>query len=233
MSLLADGLGSFTLSEGAFWLLRAVAGVGGAFLGWFLSGPLVRLGYWLAFQKAIPEWLVPWLKLAGAVAVGLLVFWLIPLGGGPGGWGFGMGQGGGPGLGPGKGSDKIGSADGKSSPADKKAEQPADKKGVEEKKTPRAVVERQPVDIELIDRGHYQNDDRYYLLNRKPPPLTLAEVKAHLDKARQDKKLEVHIVLTEQSVDRGHESVVRLGRLIEQYGDVTMSISRDDRAATK
>ena len=83
------------LTDAVFWALRAAAGLGGALVGWFVSDPLTRLLYRAAFAKPPPGWVLPWAKLAGAILVGLLVFFFIPLGGGPGGFGFGPGQGGG------------------------------------------------------------------------------------------------------------------------------------------
>src|SRR5947209_15607769 len=95
------------LPEAALAVLRVIAGVGGAFVGWFVSDPLARVTYRLAAGKPIPGWTLPWIKVAGAILVGLLVYFFIPLGGGPGGWGYGPGLGGGPGKGPGEGGTQT------------------------------------------------------------------------------------------------------------------------------
>ena len=52
----------FGLTETAQWVLKIIAAVGGAFIGWFVSDPLARLGFRLVFQKALPGWTLPFAK---------------------------------------------------------------------------------------------------------------------------------------------------------------------------
>src|SRR5207237_576250 len=114
-----------------------------------------RLTYRLAVQKPIPRWLLPLAKVGSAALIGLLVFFLIPLGGGPGGWGYGPGLGGGPGKGPGAGGKDTGIVaqdggkkrdDAKPTP-DKEKVKPGDKDAVVSKKT--------SVEIEVLGGQRY------------------------------------------------------------------------------
>jgi hypothetical protein len=100
--------GQLGLPEAALGVLRVIAAIGGAFVGWLMSDPAARGAYWLAAHKPIPGWSLPWIKLASAAALGLLVYFFIPLGGGPGGWGYGPGTGGGAGQGAGVGGKDTG-----------------------------------------------------------------------------------------------------------------------------
>ncbi len=183
----------FDLPAAFLLLLRIVAGIGGGFVGWFLTGPVVRLLHRAAFRKPVAKWLLPWSKLAGALALGLLVYYFIPLGGGAG-WGWGPGHGGGPGLGPGtEGGDKV----------------PA-----QDKPDPKAKKPRDPFDIEIIDVDRYQGDEKYYLLQRKPPAKPLAEVEEFL-KENKD-RLEVHIIQTRTSVSEA-EGLIPLRNLTQKF----------------
>jgi hypothetical protein len=154
---------------------------------------------------------LPWAKLTGAIVVGLLVFYFIPLGGGPGGFGFGPGEGGGAGLGAGKGGDKSG----QTSPKDKGTA--GEKKGPEA--APQSAV-REPVEIELLGGDRYQGDQRFYLIGRTGPAKSLDEVKEYLDERHREKPLEVRIYLTKrsQSVGPNHPAFRRLDDLIRSYG---------------
>jgi len=182
-----------------FWILRVAAALGGALLGWFLSGPLVRILYRAARQKPAPNWLVGWSKLGGAALLAFLAYYFLPLGGG-GGLGWGPGAGGGPGLGPGDGSAKV---EGNTSTA-------TDKQGKASKKD-------LALEIELLGGKNYQGDGRYYLLNRKEPALNLAEVEDYIQKNEERLEPSISVVLTPASVDESHAAVLRLNTLIEKY----------------
>ena len=76
------------------WVIKVAAGVGGAIVGWFATGPVVRLLYRVAFHRPVPSWLLPWTKAGGAVLLGFLFYLIVSLGGGLGlGWGAGDGGG--------------------------------------------------------------------------------------------------------------------------------------------
>lgn len=186
------------IDPAAFFLgvLKIVAGLGGAVFGWFLTGPLVRLFHRAAFRKPVPKWLLPWTKLAGALALGLLLYYVTNWGGGAG-WGWGPGSGGGPGLGAGDGSG--------AKPAKDKA---TDKAGSTTQKR------RDPFDIEIIDVDTYKGDEKYYLLKRKPPAKSLTEVEDFL-KDNKD-RLEVHVIQTNNSVSEV-EGLTPLRTLTQKY----------------
>jgi hypothetical protein len=197
-------------TEMLFWLLRFMAGLGGALIGWFLSDPIARLLYRVAYRKPIPDWSLPWLKLISAGLVGVLVFFFIPLGGGPGGFGFGPGAGGAPGKGAGDGSKTT--APGKGGTPEK-----ADAKAKVDTPTKKDLAAKKPIEIELLGGTRYQNDGKFYLLERKPPALALAEVEEYL-KQHQAELSEVRILLTPESVDKGHAATVKLHKLARDYG---------------
>ena len=191
-------LAQFDFSEPVFLVLKVIAAVGGAFIGWFITDPIARITYRLIAHKPIPGWTLPWLKMAGAALLGLLLYILITIGGGPGGWGYGAGLGGGPGKGPGEGGkDATANADGKS--GDKKP--PTDDKAKPTDKTP-AKLERKPVEIEVLGGDRYPGGDRYYLLQGRAKAMTLKEVDAYFEEHAD--KLELHMVITKDSPAKGN-----------------------------
>lgn len=177
-----------------FLFIRIAAAIGGALVGYFLSGPVLRMLYRLAFQRPAPGWLLPLGKLSSATVIGLLIFFFLPLGGGDG-WGWGPGWGTGAGS---DGGDKAGKSKGK---------QAASSEG--------AV--REKLEIELLGGKKYAGDERFYLVKRTPPAKTLAEVEELLKD--QADKLEVHILLTDESesVARSHPAFRRLRDLLQRY----------------
>ncbi len=179
-------LADFNLLETALHVVRFVAGVGGAFVGWFLSDPLARLLHRaLSFKPIAPKLILP-CKVLGAGLLGMLVYFFIPLGGGAGlGWGPGAG------AGAGKGAGKGG--DGTGPDIAKKKSDTDEKKDINKK-----PALREPLEIEIISAKKYQKDARFYLLKRASPPLTLDEVKSFFEKNHA--KIELHILQTEDSV---------------------------------
>jgi len=177
-----------------YLFIRIAAAVGGALVGYFLSGPLLRMLYRLAFQRLVPGWLLPLGKLGSAALIGVLIFFFLPLGGGDG-WGWGPGWGTGAG---GEGGEKAGKSKGKQTAA-----------------TDSAV--REKLEIELLGGKKYAGDERFYLVKRTLPAKTLGELEELLkDKAD---KLEVHILLTDESesVARSHPAFRRLRDLLQRY----------------
>jgi hypothetical protein len=201
----------FGLPEAALWVLRVIAAIGGVFVGWFVSDPLARVGYRLIAGKPIPGWTLPWIKITGALVLGLLVYYFIPLGGGPGGWGYGPGLGGGPGKGPGEGG---GETQGKaaSGKAEKQQSMAKDKPG---EKSPEAVV-RKPIEIEVLGGKRYPGDNRYYVLRSTDKAMTLLEVEGHFKE--HGGKLELRIIVTSESPDNAITGVTdALRRVANQY----------------
>ena len=198
MSVAAILLAQFGLSEAAFLVLRIIAGVGGAFIGWFVSDPLARITHRLIWHKPIPGEMLLWLKMGGAALLGLLVFFLIPLGGGPGGWGYGPGKGGSPGLGSGQGGKDLGA--GTTGNKDDEKKKPADDKTKPTDKAAGKAV-RKPVEIEVLGGDRYPGGERYYLLQGRTEPMTLKQVDAYF--ADHADTLELHMVITKDSPAKG------------------------------
>jgi hypothetical protein len=203
MSLLAQ-LG---LPAAALTVLQVIAAIGGAFVGWFISDPVARITYRLAVQKPIPGWSLPWIKLCCAALVGLLIYYFVSLGGGPGGWGYGPGLGGGPGKGAGgKETDAV-SRDRSDDKTRADKTPPGDK-------APKAVV-RRPVEIEVLGGKRYPGDERYYLLRPAAKAMTLGEVEAYFKD--NGSKLELHVVLTDESPDDITGITAALTRLADRF----------------
>jgi hypothetical protein len=205
MSLSAIVLAQSGIGEMALFVLRVIAAIGGAFVGWFLSDPLARISYRIAVQKPIPGWSLPWVKMGGAALLGLLVYFLIPLGGGPGGWGFGPGLGGGPGKGLGEGgsSKETGAVAQDGKKIDDKKTTPADK------------GPRKSIEVEVLGGKRYPGEDRYYLLRSAGKAMRLKEVEEYF--TEHGGKLELRVILTDESPDRGQGIIEDLRRLADRF----------------
>jgi hypothetical protein len=196
--MVATLLGAIDVTAALFWALRVAAGVGGALVGWFVTGPVARLLYRGAFQRPAPGWLLPWARLSGAALVGLLVFYLLPLGGGSG-FGWGPGGGAGPGQGAGTGKPSV------------------DQTAPGDKHLPQAANDVEALEIELVGGTRYPGGGRFYLINRREPTVALEDVEDYVKKHQERLAEYVTIVLTPQSVDAGHRAVLRLNTIIEKY----------------
>ena len=189
------------LTIGLFWALRVAAAIGAALVGWFVSGPILRLAYRGLARRPAPNWLMPWARLGGAALCGLLAYFFLPLGGG-GGLGWGPGAGGGPGIGPGTGLTKA-------TPGDEGKQQSTE--------AAKATVKPlENLEIELIGGKRYRGDGRYYLINRREPVVTLEEVEKYLRENAAHLAEYVTIVLAPTSVDAQHGAVLRLSTVIEK-----------------
>ncbi|GEM_PF-6173309 len=176
-----------------FLFVKIATAIGGALLGYILSGPAIRLLFRLAFHRPVPGWFLPLGRLGGAALLGALLFFLVSLGGS----GFGWGGAGGSGTGLGPGAGKTGGD--KAKPGT----------GTSEKATREKLV------IELLGGNRVAGDQRYYLLKGQEPAKTLGEVE-DLIKEKSD-KFEVHVVLTDESVAASHPAVARLRELLQRY----------------
>ncbi|MCI0639348.1 MAG: hypothetical protein L0Y72_27170 [Gemmataceae bacterium] len=212
--MIAAALWALDLTTPIFVVLRFVAAVGGAFAGWFAGPPIARFLCRLAFHRPLPGWLRPVTRLSGSLLFAFLVYFFLPLGGGPGfGWGPGAGGAPGPGQGTGKENGVA---------SNKEKNEGKDPSGGNDKKMPPTLV-REPVDIELIGGERYKGDGRYYLMRRKEPPRTLDEVEAFF-KEHKD-RLEVHIILTEESVGTRQGALGRLRDLTKKYKIPTVDLN--------
>ncbi|MBI2808447.1 MAG: hypothetical protein HYX68_25960 [Planctomycetes bacterium] len=195
------------IPDGVLHLVRIIAAVGGAVVGWFVFDPLTRLLYRVSFKGATPTTLLLGSKATGAATLSLLIYFFIPLGG-SGGLGFGAGPGGGAGKGPGQGGDSKVARDGK-----------GDKKINDAKKndaTP-STKKIESVEIEIIGRDDDDGSEHYYLLKRKKPALTAAELADYFKKNREH--IEVIPVLTRNSIGEAQENspISQLIALTKKY----------------
>ncbi len=196
-----DGVLLADLMTPVLILVRAALAVGGALVGWIVTGPALRVLYRLAFQRPVPGWLVPIGKLAGAVTVGLLVFFYLPLGGGAG-WGWG------PGWGMGK-EDAKGAGDSTSKGT-------SEMEGTESKDTKVVPATPEKLEIELLGGSRITSEGRFYLVNRQPPAMTYSEVQAYMKEHATRLKV-VHLVFTGDGIWLGHPAANRLRDLLDQY----------------
>jgi hypothetical protein len=184
--MFAQGLLDFGLTEGVLLIVRIIATVGGAVVGWFVCDPLTRIGYRLSFRGATPGSVLLGAKLGGSATAALLIWFFMPLGGPGGGLGWGPGLGGGPGKGPGQGADKASAANG----AAKDSKDTKDAKNT----TSKSADQREPLKIEILGGPRFKNDgeDRYYLLKFKETEAvrSLAEVEDYL-KQHHPKLIEI------------------------------------------
>jgi hypothetical protein len=180
------------------WTFKVIAGLGGAIIGYFLAGPVVRLLYRGAFHQPAPGGAIFAGKIGGAALIGVLFFFLVGLGGN---FGFGSGGGGGDGT----GNNGNGSSEKKS----------ADHQG-NDKKDPSPEI-RQVLEIELLGGNRYKDDQRFFLLHRNEPAVTFKEVEQYFE---ENKNLEVHIIIRsapEMSVSEDSRTVMRLRKLADKY----------------
>jgi hypothetical protein len=205
--------GNLGLESGVLLILRIIACVGGAIVGWFISDPLTRLAYRLAFRGATPGWILPLSKLSGAALTAVLVFLFLPLGG----LGLGVGMGG-KGKGDGKGAGPGGGI------------VPGTQKGTH---TLQGLVasttvngqEAKSVEIEIIggkrflDHNKDGNQDRYYIVDRKEPAVSIAGVEEYLKNNKA--KNQVIAVLTKASpagLDMTDSPLDKLSKLARANG---------------
>ncbi len=206
MMLFGQGLFDFGLSEGVLHIVRIIASVGGAVVGWFVCDPLTRLLYRVSFRGATPGSLLLGTKLGGAVTLSLLIYFFMPLGGG-GGFGFGPGPGGLPGKGHGEG----GSA---SNGIPKTRKDAKDKKDAKTTEAPNSSEHVETVEIEILGGDRVQNK-RYYLIKGSAAPFTDDELKRYFEKNHG--KIKVIPVLTDESVglDRDNNPLIKLKKLAD------------------
>jgi hypothetical protein len=205
------------LNEMAQWVFKIIGAVGGAFIGWFLTDPLARISYRLAFHKPIAGWTLPWIKLSGATLLAVLAFLLVSFGGGSGGFGFGPGLGGGPGKGAGDGGKDSAAQDGGKKIDDAKASE-KDKEQLPDKG--KQTIVRKTVAIEVLGGDYYPGGDRWYLMRPAGKPMTPQEVETYFKE--HGNKLELHLVVTDESAEFG--PIQELTALAGRYHIPTLKI---------
>jgi hypothetical protein len=208
----------FGVSDAVLLIVRIIATVGGAIVGWFVCDPVTRLVYRLSFKGTTPGALLFAVKLSGAVGLALLIWFFMPLGGGGGGFGWGPGPGGRPGKGPGQGGDKGPGAD------------PSPKNGKDPKSDPvnKSDPARSPIKIEILGGPRFLNDGaaRYYLVLKKDEPArSLAEIGDYL---KQYPPSLIEIVHSDDTaVDNTEESPTRKLRKLATERDIPTKGPKD------
>ncbi len=188
----------YDLQEGVVFIIRIIATIGGALVGWFVCDPLTRAAYRLSFRAATPGGLLFCGKAVGGTALALAVWFLLPEGNGSGP-GFGPGSGGLPGNG---GSDPSLLSD--------PAKQPKDINDPNDK-SPHVL---EPVEIEIIGEKRYKKlvaedgKERWYVIKDKA--LSLSDLDEYF-KARHS-KIEVTPVLKKDSISFGRQELHDLGK---------------------
>jgi hypothetical protein len=181
----------FGLTENVLQVVRIIAAIGGAVVGWFAFDPLTRLCYRLIYRTPTPVAVLFTSKGCAAAILATLIYVFIPLGGG-GGLGWGPGKGGSPGKGPGEGGDKVV----KDGPTKDGTANVKDKDKTDPIKPPSKLDQ---VQIEILGGKRFEDDgkDRFYLIERKKPAVAIDEVDAYFKK--QQGKIEVVAVLTKDT----------------------------------
>jgi hypothetical protein len=219
--MLAQSFPDLGLTEGVLFIVRIIATVGGAVVGWFAADPLTRLAYRLTVKKPTPGPLLFSTKSIGAITLALLIYTYLPLGGAGGGLGFGPGLGGGPGKGPGKGGDKI-NANGKD------AKPPTDAKDAKDPKDKSIAPKtaRIPIEIEVLGGPRFKRDgkDRYYLVKKTDPALNFSETPYNLEELETSfkaigPKLQIRILHTDDTavLTTDMDPTRRLQKLAAKY----------------
>src|SRR5437660_7828122 len=207
------------LTESLLHIVKIIAAVGGAVVGWFVCDPLTRVAYRLSFKGATPASVLLLSKFTGAAALSIAAYFLVSFG--SGGLGFGPGPGGLPGKGPGQGGDKglIANSDGKN------GKSPTKDKVDPVKKNPYAM---EPIEIEIINNKRLDDIDneRFFLLQRAEPPLTSGQLEDYFKKNHA--KIEVTPVLVAASIGEMDEDnpLSRLIALAKKYNVKTLQTKR-------
>ena len=166
--------------EGLFFIIRIIATIGGAVVGWFAGDLSTRGIYFLWYRASAPGILVFSVKVVVAILLALVIYFFVPLGGG--GLGNGPGVGGAPSKGDGKGDGK----------GDKNAitdsARKDDKATDKDSKTPKVDPEKKPLRqlvIEVLGGDRLPDDgrERYYLIAKAAEPLSITEVKDYFKKS--------------------------------------------------
>ena len=201
-------------------LLKLLAIAGGVVLGGASAGMMSRALTRFTIRKQAPQTFVFSSRLAGGGLAGLAI-WLWAFGMGGSGLGFGSG-----GLGSG-GDSYIGYNPVKDK-GDEKVDPQKDPKPIDK---PGPVGSR-PARVVMLGGSRVQQD-RFYILDEQPQPVTLAELKDLLTvrkKQETDPLKVIEIVVFEDSVDRDHPAVRDLESWAASGGlQVTISFPQGKR----
>ena len=208
MTLFALSLLDPDLSNTVFNIVRVIASVGGAVIGWFAADPLTRGVYRVSKGGATPGTLLLGAKLSGAAALAAVVYFSISFGTGRGP-GFGPGSGGLPGSGKGEGGDKvIANANPKNEQNPKNAKTPND---------PKTPPKLEIVEIEILGGNRLKDakDKHYYLVKGLANPFDDEGLKAYFQKNLG--KIKIVPVLTDGTTGlaRPNDALAKLEKLAD------------------
>jgi hypothetical protein len=196
-----------------FWtIVRVLTALVGAYFGSLVAGLVVRLLARLVSRRAAPRPVVGLARLAGAVAVGLLIYYFLHPGGG-GGWGLGGGS---FGLGGGTGKGRTGTAAATTAPTTAEKNNTA-------KTTPSTSAE-DTLTIEMLGGARYKGAGRYYLIGSQEPARDLHDVEDFLQK-KQGRYRRLEILIYPDSVASVSAPVTQLAELARRRG-FALSITR-------
>jgi hypothetical protein len=201
-------------------LMKLLAVAGGAVLGGAIAGTGARWLTRFTIRKQAPRTFVLSSRIVGCALAGIGV-WLWAFGAGGSGFGFGTG-----GLGSG-GENYVGYQPVKEedkAPSDTQPEQkPVDKPGANGLSVAR---------VQMLGGTRVQQD-RFYVVDEQPQPVTLPELRELLatrKKQEKDPLKVVEIVVYEDSVDKEHPAVLDLEKWANGNGlQVTISFPQGKR----
>jgi hypothetical protein len=184
-------------------IVKVLVIVGGALLGGLLIGMVSGILVKGVTRKPTPRGIKNFIRLLGAIAVGLAIYMFVfgPGGGGLGGVGWGLGGGDGGPTGHGR------------------ATQPGPDATTRENLTPTTTPRAQVLAIDMLG-GARVKENRFYLIEGEKEPATLEELQKTLEqrlKAQPPLKA-IDIVIREDSVSERDPAVNKLRQLAEQLG---------------
>jgi len=161
---------ALNLTEAVQYAVRGGAAVVGLLIGWFAAKPIANVLSRLAFQRPVAKEIMPLIRVIAAVGLAVLFYFLVPAGIGDG---FGGGGDGG-----GVGKDKVsGKGKGGDKSKDKNAKDDADKTGATVDKGKKADdLSPDLVRVEILGGSRYPGMEKWYLFQRKDPPLDKTEL---------------------------------------------------------
>jgi hypothetical protein len=196
-------------------VVKVLAVAGGVLVGGLGLGLLVQVLARAAYGGGIPKWLLQTFRVLGAIAGGWVVA-LFVFGNGSGS-GFGFGGGGG-----GAGTAREGGSSGVGPVVTSREETPP--QATQRENTPGGADVAGTLRIEVLGEG--VKDGRFYRLAGETKALNLEELKAAVERVRQEKPglQKVEIVLYENSPDRDRPAVTQLQAWAKQK-DLTPTIA--------
>lgn len=201
-------------------LMKLLAVAGGAVLGGAIAGTGARWLTRFTIRKQAPRTLVFSSRIIGCALAGVGV-WLWAFGAGGSGFGFGTG-----GLGSG-GENYVGYKPVKEK-EEKTSETSTEQKSNEKPGTNSLSIAR----VQMLGGSRVQQD-RFYIVDEQPQPVTMAELRELLTSRKKQEKdplKVIEIIVYEDSVDKEHPAVRDLEKWASGNGlQVTISFPQGKR----